>query len=282
MNIDTSRTVVAESAHPFTLSAGTKDVRMTTRYLDNPFSSFLAAVHEGGHTLYELGFDAKLNNTVLCDAPSFGMHESQSRLWENQFAKSEEFWKNFFPFFKRAHVKDAKGWTAKKTYEEINRVTPSLTRVEADEVTYPMHIIIRYELEKELLHGRLKVEDLPMAWKAKCRKYLGIIPSNDAEGVLQDVHWYWGAVGYFPTYLLGTMYSAMIFKQMKKEMSIKQYLKNGQFTPIIKWLQENIHRYGSTMTTPEIIMRICKKELSADDFLQYLKEKYYPLYGIKE
>lgn len=279
---DNERNTNAESVHPFTTRISEDDVRLTTAYrTGQPLFSFTSTAHEAGHALYELGFDKNISGTILGDAPSLGLHESQARFWENQVTKSREFWKFYYPKYQKAFPALKQIFFA-DFYFLINQVKPSLVRIECDEVTYCLHIIIRYELEKALVEGKLKVQDLPAAWNEKYCKYLNVTPRNDTEGVLQDMHWSEGLFGYFPTYVLGNIYSAMIFKRLQKEHPlIKKELAKGNFSTIIRWLKQKIHRHGSTLLAEEIIQKVCRKKVTPDDFLEYLKEKYYPLYGVK-
>lgn len=277
------RHTAAESIHPFTARISADDVRITTAYREGqPLFSFTSTAHEAGHALYELGFASKLQGTILGDAPSFGLHESQSRFWENQIIKSWEFWQFYYPHYKKAFpcLLDL---SLEEFYLQINLVRPSLVRIECDEVTYCLHIIIRYELEKAMLEGKLKVKDLPSAWNQKYREYLGIIPKKAVEGVLQDMHWSEGLFGYFPTYVLGTIYSGMILKQLQKEQPrIMNEVAKGNLTAIATWLRQKIHRFGAIYLAEEVIKKICQKNPTPDDFLDYLRAKYYPLYKINE
>ncbi len=275
------RNLIATSVHPFTTRIGPDDVRITTAYREGqPLFSFTSTCHEAGHALYELQLDKKLINTSLYDAPSMGIHESQSRIWENQICKSNEFWQFYFPFLKKKNQSIDKV-SFDDFFHSLNSVKESLIRIECDEVTYCLHIIIRFELEIALLEGTLKVKDLPAAWRKKYQEYLHVTPSDDAEGVLQDMHWSEGLFGYFPTYALGTMYSAMLFTAMKKSIpSLNKEIAKGNFVPIQEWLKDNVHKHGARMFAKDIIKKATGKEITPLDFLEYLKEKYYPLYGI--
>ncbi|MBI2669072.1 carboxypeptidase M32 [Candidatus Woesearchaeota archaeon] len=265
-----------ESVHPFTTTICPDDVRITTAYQEDPLFSFLSTAHECGHALYELGFGDQLRGTVLFDSPSFGLHESQSRFWENQVMKSREFWQYYYPFY-RKHFPALSAVSADDFYFSLNQVRPSLIRIECDEVTYCLHIIIRYELERALLEGKIAVKELPQLWAAKYQVYLGVEPKNAVEGVLQDVHWSEGSFGYFPSYAIGTMYAATIFSKVQKHMP---GVRGGDFGPIIQWLRKNIHQHGALYPAEEVVRKSCGKGLTADDFLAYLKKKYYGLYGV--
>tara|TARA_Y100000310_G_scaffold343605_1_gene452065 strand:- start:123 stop:1640 length:1518 start_codon:yes stop_codon:yes gene_type:complete len=274
----------AESTHPFMLRVGPQDVRITTNYREHqPFFSFSSTAHECGHALYELGFGKELRNTILFDAPSYGLHESQSRVWENEVTRSKEFWKYYYPYYKKQFSKALKGMSLDEFYKQINQVKPSLIRIESDELTYVIHIIIRYELERALLEGNLLVKDLPDAWSEKYKDYLGVEPKTDSEGVLQDMHWSEGLFGYFPTYAIGTMYAAMLFAQLRKDKpKIDEVLAKGNLKTILLWLRSNVHKHGGRKLSDELIKEVCGKGLSEIDFLTYLKEKYYDLYGVEE
>lgn len=275
------RYVVKESIHPFTTRLSFDDVRLTTAMRPNqPLFSFTSAAHEAGHALYELGISKKLKSTSLQDAPSFGLHESQSRIWENQVMRGELFWHNFYPKFQK-YFPSLKKIKFKDFFFNINQVKPSLIRIECDELTYCLHVIIRYELEKDIFRGKIKAKDLDNAWNKKYKEYLGVKPKHDTEGVLQDVHWAEGMFGYFPTYAIGTLYSAMLYEQMQKDIpALNKELRKGNVDGVRKWLKKNIHQCGSEMTSEEIVHKATGKYLTARPFLEYLKKKYYALYEI--
>ncbi|MDP7457183.1 MAG: carboxypeptidase M32, partial [Candidatus Woesearchaeota archaeon] len=277
---DEGRSVIAESVHPFTDSISADDVRITTAFREkDPMFSFTSTAHESGHALYELGFSRKLENTILFDAPSTGLHESQSRFWENHIFKSYDFWRFFYPHYQKVFGKALSRMKLGDFFKQMNQVRESKIRIEADEVTYCLHVIIRFELEVELFEGSLKVKDLPKAWNQKYKEYLGVSPRNDSEGVLQDTHWSGALFGYFPTYALGTMYSAMIYNQMRKDIKgFDGRVRKGDFSAIRKWLKKNVHEIGSTMLADDVIKRCCGRGLTATDYLEYLKGKYYGIY----
>lgn len=280
MGLEEDRTVIMESIHPFSTQISANDVRITTAYRPGkPMFSFTSTVHESGHGLYFLGYPQQYKYSILFDAPSTGLHESQSRFWENQIALREEFWDFYYPTYKTEFKKALGNISKEEFYELINQVRPSLVRIESDEMTYPMHIIIRYELERALMEGKLKVDDLPKEWNAKYNEYLGVNPKNDVEGVMQDIHWSQGSIGYFPTYLIGTTYAAMIFEQIKKDIpDVKKQIQKGEFKNILAWLREKIHSKGATMLAKDIIKEVCHKELDADVFVNYLRDKYEKIY----
>ncbi len=276
---DNERFLIAGSAHPFMIKISPNDLRITTAFRENPFFSLFSTAHESGHALYESGFNPALKYTVLHDAPSLGIHESQSRIWENQVCRSKNFWKYYYPTYKQAFptLKDV---SLDKFYETINTVRPSLIRIESDELTYNMHVIIRYEIEKGLIEGKIKVSELPTIWNEKYKEYLGIVPKNNSEGVLQDVHWSQGNIAYFPTYTLGTIYSAMMYEQMLKENPrLGQELMNGNLNFVKRWLKEKIHKHGAMMLTPEIIREACGGDLNPDALIRYYQKKFGEIYG---
>lgn len=279
IGFDLERGVLSESAHPFTLTVNKDDVRLTTRYLkDLPFSSIFSTIHEGGHGVYEQGMDEILKDTILSDGASMGIHESQSRFYENVVGRSKEFW---FGILEKSKFKYSKlsELTLEEIYKGINEVSPSLIRVEADELTYSLHIMVRYEIEKGILSGEYLVKDLPRVWNEKMYEYLGVVPSTDSEGVLQDVHWSCGLIGYFPSYALGNVYSLQILNAMKKDINIEGTLERGELKRIKEWLREKIHRYGKLKTPKEIMVSVTGEELNPEYYIEYLKEKYKNIYN---
>ncbi|MFN2312600.1 MAG: carboxypeptidase M32 [Spirochaetia bacterium] len=270
------------STHPFSTALGADDVRITTRY--NPRflpSGIFGTVHEAGHALYELGFGASIRAGSLAEGASLGIHESQSRFWENMVGRSLAFWKYFYPELQRCFPAQLGDFSVEKFYRAVNVVRPSLIRVEADEVTYGLHVILRFELEKALIEGDLTVADLPDAWSATSQRLLGIKPSNDAEGVLQDIHWSTGAFGYFPTYALGNLYSACFAEALQRDIgSLDILLEQGNFAVILDWLQRNIHTKGRSLSPQELCVQVTGQHLRADAFLSYLETKYTPIYEL--
>ncbi len=280
MGFDFSRGVMKESVHPFTNGVGAQDTRFTTRYTEPSVASPLfSTIHESGHALYEQGYAPKLEGTTLAGGESLSIHESQSRFWENIIGRSKEFWSHYYPRFQELFPEQTAGVTVDQFHKAINSVEPSMIRVDADEVTYGLHIILRFELEMALIEGSLEVKDLPEAWNAKMQKLLGITPANDAEGVLQDVHWPWGIIGYFPTYALGNLYAAQFYEQMLEDIpSFWQLVEQGNFAPITEWLRDNIHTHGSVYTAGELLKRITGKPLSVEPYKRYLEAKYSKLF----
>ncbi len=269
------------SAHPFTTSFHPTDVRVTTRVFEHDLSSCLfSCLHEGGHGLYEQGLLPKYYGTPLAEPVSLGIHESQSRLWENCVGRSRPFWQHFYPLLQKTFARQLMGIPFDDFYPAINMVKPSLIRVEADELTYNLHIMVRFEIELALIEGQLQVEDLPTAWNEKMQDYLGTQPERDAEGVLQDVHWSMGAFGYFPTYTLGNLYASMFYEQALQEISgLEESIAQGSLLPLRDWLNQNIHQYARQFTSKEIIQRVTGHPLSSEPFLNYLERKFGELYG---
>lgn len=266
MGYDFSAGRVDTAPHPFETTLGPYDIRITNRYNNTFIESLTGAMHEGGHALYEQGVDKKLADTPLAHGISLGIHESQSRFWENIIGRSKEF-SEFLSYELKVKPDDL--------YRELNKVKPSFIRVESDEVTYNLHIAIRFEIEEMLLNGKIKVNDLPSVWNEKMKKYLGITPKSDSEGVLQDVHWSHNSFGYFPTYTLGNLYAAQWRSVMLKEIkNFKSLVKKGDFEPILDWLRKNIHVFGKTYYPDELSVRVSGEVLNPQYFLDYLKEKY--------
>jgi carboxypeptidase Taq len=267
------------SAHPFTTAFAATDVRVTTRIHENFLPAGLfGTLHECGHGLYEQGVARELARTPLAGGASLGVHESQSRLWEILVGRSRSFWRHYFPRLRDAFPGALDDVDADGFYAAANTVCPSLIRVEADEVTYNLHIMLRFELEKDLLEDRLAVADLPAAWNEGMRSYLGITPDSDADGVLQDIHWSMGAIGYFPTYSLGNLMSAQIFARIEDAIpDLRERIGAGEFAALLSWLQDNIYRHGRKFTAPELLERMGCGALSAEPWLAYIRAKYSEL-----
>lgn len=265
------------SEHPFTTKIGHGDVRVTTAFRKDPLFSFGSTVHEAGHALYELGMPKKHMYNVLGDSPSLGLHESQSRFWENNVGRSWAFWKFYFPRFKKAF--GLKG-SFDQWFREVNFVQPGFIRIESDEVHYCLHVILRFEIEMGLLDGSIEVKNLPEVWNNKFKEMFGRVPRNDVEGVLQDVHWSMGAVGYFPTYAIGTMYAAQLYAQLKKEYSgLEKAIAKGKFDKIKDWLRMKVHQHGSKYLADDVIKKVVGKGLDPSVYVKYLNEKYGKMYG---
>ena len=282
MGYDFSRGRLDLSAHPFTTSFHPHDVRVTTRVFDKDLPSCLfSCIHEGGHGLYEQGLASANYGTALGEAISLGIHESQSRFWENCIGRSRPFWQYFFPLLQERFPEQLGSVSLDTFYRAINVVKPSLIRVEADEVTYNLHIMVRFEIELDLLENRVEVDQLPELWRAKMQEYVGITPDRDAEGVLQDVHWSFGAIGYFPTYTLGNLYSAMLYDQALQVLpELPEQVAHGNLLPLKTWLGEQIHQWGRQYTSEELILRVTGQTLSAQPFLHYLEQKIGDVYRL--
>ncbi|MDQ8739393.1 carboxypeptidase M32 [Paenibacillus sp. LHD-38] len=270
-----------ESAHPFATGLSPGDVRITTRYLENDVTSALfGTIHEGGHALYEQNIMEELIGTTLCTGTSMGIHESQSRFWENVIGRSRPFWNRYFGELQKRFPGQL-DVSVDHFYRGNNVVQPSLIRIEADELTYNLHIIIRYEMEKLIFNGGAKAADLPAIWNDKYKEYLGVTPPNDAEGVLQDVHWSGGAFGYFPSYSLGNMYAAQIADTMERELEgFWTNVGEGNLLPIKQWLTERIYKYGKLRTPSELIQSVTGKPLDPQYLVTYLTNKYTDIYKL--
>lgn len=270
-----------ESVHPFATGLNPGDVRITTRYLpDDAVSALFGTIHEGGHALYEQNLGTDLAGTTLLTGASMGIHESQSRFWENIIGRSRPFWEQYFGVLQE-HFPGQLRTDAESFYRAINVVEPSLIRIEADELTYNLHIIIRYEIEKMIFDEGVSAADLPEIWNAKYRSYLGIEPADDAEGVLQDVHWSGGAFGYFPSYSLGNMYAAQFAAVMERELpDLWERVRAGRLLPLKEWLTERIYRYGKLETPGEIVRRVTGKPLDPSHLIEYLQAKYRDIYRL--
>ncbi|WP_166241591.1 carboxypeptidase M32 [Paenibacillus turpanensis] len=270
------------TAHPFMTALNPGDARVTTRFdLEDMKYALFSTIHEGGHALYEQNIDPELGRTNLGTGTSMGIHESQSRFWENIVGRSRHFWTKYYGDLQRMFPEQLAGIDLDRFYPAINEVKPSLIRTESDELTYNLHIMIRYELEKQLINSELNVSDLPKAWNEKYEEYLGITPPSDTLGVLQDVHWSGGAFGYFPSYSLGNMYAAQMYHTMRKELpQFDELVEQGDFAPIRDWLTEHVYRFGKLKTPNEIIREVTGEELNPEYLVQYLEEKYKPLYQL--
>jgi carboxypeptidase Taq len=270
------------STHPFQTTLGPRDTRITTRYDEGFFNpAFFGVVHETGHALYEQGVAPSLGSTILGAGTSLGIHESQSRFWENGIARSKPFVDRYFPVFQAAYPQSLGDVDADAFYRAVNRVEPSFIRVEADEVTYNLHIILRFRLEMALLDGSLKAADVPGAWNELFTKLFGVTPPTDADGCLQDVHWSAGLLGYFPTYALGNLYAAQFFDALKKAVpDWDAQVRAGNFAPLLGWLRTNIHRHGRVYDAGELCQRVTGRALDPKVFLDSLETKYGAIYGL--
>jgi carboxypeptidase Taq len=269
--------------HPFCTTNGPRDVRLTTRYFERFLPSALfSTLHEAGHGIYEQGLPAKSFGLPTGEAVSLGIHESQSRMWENLVGRSRAFWEFLYPDAQRTFPAALNKVSLDDFYFAVNDARPSLIRVEADEATYNLHVMVRFELEQALLDDELRVADLPDAWRAKYREYLGVESPTDADGVLQDVHWSAGLVGYFPTYALGNLYASQLFEQARQDLGdLAAMFRRGEFLPLRDWLRQQVHQHGRRYTAAELIERVTGKPLSHDALMRHLRGKFGPLYGLE-
>ncbi len=281
LHFDRNRGLMKKSVHPFTWNTSPEDVRFTTRYHENMvFSSIFSVIHELGHATYEQQIDTKWDNTGLNGGTSMGIHESQSRFYENIVGRSKEFWEVNYPKLRSLFPEQLSGVSVDDIYHAVNRVSASYIRVEADELTYPLHIMIRYEIERMLMTGEVNMDTLPGIWNDKMVEYLGIRPNNDSEGVLQDVHWSGGMLGYFPTYALGSAYAAQFYYAMKKEIDVEKLIRENKIDVINNWLKEKIHQYGSSKSPKELLLEVTGEAFDPKYYIRYLKEKYTQIYGL--
>ncbi|MBU6079475.1 carboxypeptidase M32 [Allobacillus halotolerans] len=270
-----------ETVHPFAIEINPQDVRVTTNYDEKDFrTAVFGTIHEGGHALYEQGFDPKLYGLPVCSATSMGIHESQSLFWENFIGRSKTFWDTNYPTFLNYAPESFKDLATEDFYRAINEVKPSFIRIEADEMTYALHIMLRYEIEKGLLNGDLKVKDLPEIWNDKMETYLGIQPPSDRQGVLQDIHWAGGDFGYFPSYALGYMYGAQFKHTLEKEINIEQAIEQNELGKIKEWLNHHIHQHGSMKEPLDLLHDVTGEGLNHQYLVEYLTSKYSDIYGI--
>lgn len=280
MGIDREYCGLAESEHPFTTNFNNRDVRITTHYYENDLaSSMYSVIHEGGHALYELGIADEYQYTAVSGGASMGIHESQSRFYENIVGRSEEFVSAIFPMIKEIFPEQLAGVGEKEFFRAVNIGEPSLIRTDSDELTYCLHIYIRYELEKKLISGELAVADLPAEWNRMYKEILGVDVPDDTHGVLQDSHWSGGSIGYFPSYALGNAYGAQMLSVMEKDVDVKAALAKGDLAPITAWLHEHIHKYGSLYDPRELFERVCGK-FDAKYYTDYLTEKFTGIYEL--
>ncbi len=270
------------SPHPFTTDFHTTDVRITTRLNTRDLSMGLfGTIHEGGHALYEQGMDAEHFGTPLCEPISLGIHESQSRLWENYVGRNLPFWRHYYPLLQARFPSQLGDVSLEDFYAAVNTVSPSLIRVEADEVTYNLHIMLRFDLERALIKGEVTVKELPDLWNQAMLEYIGLEPPTVAEGVLQDIHWSQGALGYFPTYTLGNLYGRQIYEAACAQIDdLEGHIAAGDLMVLREWLRENIHRLGRLKTATELILDLTGQPLSAGPFINYLQAKYERLYDL--
>jgi carboxypeptidase Taq len=284
MGYDFERGAIAQSAHPFTTSFGAPfDVRVTV-HPDETFlqASLMAAVHEGGHAVYEQGISPTLARTPIAGGASLGAHESESRLWENAIGRSQAYWQGQFAAVREAFPQQFASVDAATFARALNKVQPSLIRIEADEVTYNLHIMVRYELEKALINGEIAIESLPSLWNSKYKEYLEVAPTSDAEGVLQDIHWSHGSFGYFPTYTLGNLYGAQIYATLRRAFpDFDARLAGGDRGFILTWLREHMYAYGATFMPEELIERVTGEKPNPEYFARYITDKFSTVYNLQ-
>ncbi len=274
MGLTPQRVVLGESAHPFTTGLHRDDVRITNHFYENlPISAIFSTIHEGGHALYELGVAPELTMTPVGGGASCGMHESQSRFYENMLGRRREFWVPLYGKMQSLFPEQMGAAPLEQFIQGINRVEPSLIRTEADEVTYSLHVLVRYRAERELMDGSLPVRDLPERWNSLYEEVLGVRPRHDGEGVLQDIHWAQGSFGYFPSYALGNAFAAQISRRLEQELPVGELLEQGKLAEITHWLGEKIHRFGAVKPVRLLLEEVCGQPFSTDAYLSYLRAK---------
>lgn len=281
MGFDFASGRLDESPHPFTQGLNRHDIRATTHYKEKDFiEAITSTIHETGHALYELGVDEEYTDTPLEYGVSLGIHEALSRFWENMIGKNPAFLHFLTPLLQTTYPKQLGALSEEAFVRLFNQVKPSLIRIQADEVTYSLHIILRFEMENELMNGKIAIEDAADAWRAKSKELFGIEPQTDSEGIMQDVHWTYGAIGYFPAYALGNLYGAQFLATMKKEVDVDKELYQGNLLPIKGWLDINLHKHGSLYLPDELVKKVTGKALDPKHFINYLMEKYSKIYSL--
>lgn len=271
-----------KAPHPFETTFSVNDVRITNRFeTDNPLATLFSAMHESGHAMYEQGVNPAYERTALESGASLAIHESQSRMWENIVGRSFPFWEHFYPALKKLFPSQLDGVGVRAFYKGINKVEPSFIRVNADEATYNLHIMLRLELEIAMVEGKVNVKDLPEIWNAKMQEYLGVVPPNDAKGVLQDVHWSGGSIGYFSTYALGNLVSAQLWEKIEKDIKgLDEKFHKGDFSELLGWLHKNIHQYGRKFEPQTLMLNVTGSKITPAPYVRYLKKKYGEIYGL--
>lgn len=279
---DWSRGRQDKAPHPFQTTFSVNDTRITNRFeTDNPLSTIFSAMHEAGHAMYEQGSNPAYERTPLAGGTSLAVHESQSRMWENLVGRSLPFWENFFPELKKIFPSQLDGVSLKSFYKAVNKVEPSLIRVNADEATYNLHIMLRLELEIGMVDGSIAIKDLPEIWNEKMRDYIGITPPNDAQGVLQDIHWSYGSIGYFSTYALGNLVSAQLWEKINVDIKdLDDQIRKGKFDSLLGWLREKIHIHGHKYDPQDLVQKVTGSKIDAAAYVRYLTKKYSDIYGL--
>jgi carboxypeptidase Taq len=279
---DWSRGRQDKAPHPFETTFSVNDVRITTRYEpDNPMAMLFSSMHEAGHAMYEQGVDPSYERTPLAGGTSLAVHESQSRMWENLVGRSLPFWEHFYPAFKNIFASQLEGVSLRSFYKAINKVEPSLIRVNADEATYNLHIMLRLEIEIGMMEGTVAVRDLPEIWNTKMQEYLEITPPDDARGVLQDIHWSGGAIGYFSTYALGNLVSVQLWEKINQDIpNLNDQMRKGDFAELLNWLRRNIHRHGQKYEPQKLVEMVTGSRITPEPYVRYLTKKYSEIYGL--
>ena len=274
VGLDFDMGVLAVSAHPFTTNLHNHDVRITTHYGDKIDSSIFSVIHETGHALYELGIRDDLTQTLVGQGASMGMHECQSRFFENIIGRNKAFWEPIYDTVADMFGLPLKSVSLDAFINAVNKTIPGLIRTEADELSYALHVLVRYEIEKMIIEDNVEIEKLPEIWNKKYEEYLGVRPENDAEGILQDIHWSQGSFGYFPSYALGSAFGAQIYHTMKQEMDVEALLREGRLEEIRKYLRDRIHQYGKLKNSRQILKDVTGEDFSPKYYIEYLREKY--------
>lgn len=279
---DWSRGRQDKAPHPFETTFNVNDVRITTRFeAENPMATLFSTFHESGHAMYEQGVNPAYERTSLASGTSLAIHESQSRMWENLVGRSLPFWEHFYPKLKKTFPSQLDGVSLKSFYKAINKVEPSFIRVNADEATYNLHIMLRLELEIGMVEGSIAIKELPEIWNAKMQEYFGITPPNDAKGVLQDVHWSYGSIGYFSTYALGNLVSAQLWEKVNKDIrNLDDQIRQGNFGELLGWLREKVHVHGHKYDPQDLVQKITGSKITPEPYVRYLTTKYSEIYGL--
>ena len=273
--------VLAESEHPYTTSFGRQDVRMTTHYYEDQFlPALFSTLHEGGHGIYEQNIDPQLDDTIVGRGLYSGMHESVSRFWENMIGRSLPFWECNMDWLRQFFPQQLKDVTPQQMYLAVNKVGTSLTRIEADELTYNLHIRLRYELERDVFDGKIQVKDLPQLWKEKMEEYLGLTPPDDRQGILQDIQWSMAQFGYFPAYALGNLYNAQYTHAMRQQMDLDALIRQDKLPAILEWKREHLYRFGLTRTPEQTMIELTGQPLRASYLADYLVNKFTHIYQL--
>lgn len=273
VGFDFEKGVLAESAHPFTTNLHNHDVRITTHYAENIESSIFSVIHEAGHALYEMGIRDELTQTPVGQGASMGMHESQSRFLENIVGRNEAFWEPIYDKVKAVYGPPLSEVSLKNFMKAVNKVTPGPIRIEADELSYSLHVMVRYEIEKMMIEDGIEIDELPEIWNQKYEEYLGVRPKSDKEGILQDIHWAQGSFGYFPSYALGNAFGAQLYSYMKQNMDFDGLLRQGKLNVITGWLRDHIHQYGKLKTSRELLKEATGEDFNPRYYIEYLREK---------